>query len=140
MESHLFKRLSDTSMWEMFIIAYIKRQNSYLINGKVTTNTKACGVGKMFGNKGAIQMYFNYNDFNFNFTGCHLLHGQDNRIKRDEMMEEITKTLKTERTEMDADVVYDYCFIMGDLNYRFDSTFEDMISTQQINLAHELVD
>jgi len=56
------------------------------------------------------------------------------------MMEEITKSLKTERTEMDADVVYDYAFIMGDLNYRFDSTYEDMISTQQINLAHELVD
>ena len=56
------------------------------------------------------------------------------------MMEEITRSLKTERTEMDADIVYDYSFIMGDLNYRFDSTYEDMMSTQQINIAHELID
>lgn len=130
MESHNFKKLNDTHMWEMFIIAYTKKQNIKLINGKVSTNTKACGVGKMFGNKGGIQIYFNYADMNFNFTGCHLLHGQDNRIKRDEMMEEITRSLKTERTEMDADIVYDYSFIMGDLNYRFDSTYEDMMSTQ----------
>ena len=41
---------------------------------------------------------------------------------------------------MDADIVYDYSFIMGDLNYRFDSTYEDMMSTQQINIAHELID
>lgn len=61
-------------------------------------------------------------------------------MKRDEMMEDIARALKTERPEMDADVVYDYCFIMGDLNYRFDSTYEDMIHTQQINLAHELLD
>ena len=29
---------------------------------------------------------------------------------------------------MDADIHSDYAFIMGDLNYRFNSTFEDMIS------------
>ena len=56
------------------------------------------------------------------------------------MMEDIIRALKTERQEMDADVVYDYSFIMGDLNYRFDSTYEDMIAGQQINRAHELID
>ena len=140
MESQNFKKMNETHMWEMLIVAYSQKQKIKLINGKVTTNTKACGVGKMFGNKGGIQIYFTYNDMHFNFTGCHLLHGQDNRIKRDEMMEEITKALKTERQEMDADVIYDYAFIMGDLNYRFDSTYEDMISTQQINIAHQLID
>jgi hypothetical protein len=57
-----------------------------------------------------------------------LLHGQDNRVKRDEMMEDITKYLKTKREEMDADIHSDYAFIMGDLNYRFNSTYEDMTS------------
>lgn len=121
--------MNETHMWEMFILGYAKRSNVKLIHGKVHTNTKACGVGKMFGNKGGIQLYFNYADFFFNFIGCHLVHGQDNRLKRDDMMEDITRALRTERQEMDADVVYDFCFIMGDLNYRFDSTYEDMIST-----------
>ena len=31
---------------------------------------------------------------------------------------------KVDRLEMDSDLICDYNFIMGDLNYRFDSTFE----------------
>lgn len=129
MQNQNFIKMNETSQWDMLIVAYCSKSKIKLINGKVKTNTKACGVGKMLGNKGAIQIYFTYNDMNFNFIGCHLVHGQDNRIKRDEMMEEILKSLRNDRQEMDPDVLYDYCFIMGDLNYRFDSTYEDMIST-----------
>lgn len=75
MESQNFKKMNETHMWEMLIVAYSQKQKIKLINGKVTTNTKACGVGKMFGNKGGIHIYFTYNDMHFNFTGCHLLHG-----------------------------------------------------------------
>jgi hypothetical protein len=42
------------------------------------------------------------------------------------MMEEILKSLRTNREEIDSDVHSDFSFIFGDLNYRFDSTFEDM--------------
>lgn len=56
------------------------------------------------------------------------------------MMEDIIKSLKAEREEFDADVLYDYSFIAGDMNYRFDSTFEDMIALNQVNIAHSLLD
>ena len=86
-------------------------------------------------------MHFNYNDKYFNFIGTHLVHGQDNRIKRDEMAEEIIKSLKCERQEMDPDMICDYNFFMGDLNYRMDNTtFEEMINTDKIKMAPALID
>jgi hypothetical protein len=30
---------------------------------------------------------------------------------------------------MDPDIICDYNFIMGDLNYRFDTTYEEMCET-----------
>lgn len=57
------------------------------------------------------------------------MHGQDAREDRDQMMEEIILSLRAEREEFDMDVLYDYTFVAGDMNYRFDSTYEDMMST-----------
>jgi hypothetical protein len=56
------------------------------------------------------------------------------------MMEEILKSLRSGREEMDSDVHSDFCFIMGDLNYRFDTTFEEMYSSNMIKTANKLLD
>lgn len=97
-------------------------------------------MGKVVGNKGGVQMYFRYNDKYYNFIGCHLIHGQDNRLKRDEMIEELIKAFRIERSELDPDIIADYNFIMGDLNYRFDSTFEEMVTTEKLKMAPQLID
>ena len=62
----------------------------------------------------------------YNFIAVHLYHGQNKRIKRDNMMSDLIKCDKfriIDRKEIDSDVFCDYNFIMGDLNYRFNSTF-----------------
>jgi len=42
---------------------------------------------------------------------------------------------------MDPDIVCDYNFFMGDLNYRMDNTtFEEMINTEKIKVAPLLID
>lgn len=41
---------------------------------------------------------------------------------------------------MDPDVICDYNFIMGDLNYRFDSSYEQMCDQGQIRIAAKLLD
>jgi hypothetical protein len=57
------------------------------------------------------------------------------------MAEDIIKALKTERQEMDPDMISDYNFFLGDLNYRMDNTtFEEMINTDKIKVAPALVD
>lgn len=129
-------------MWEMVLIGFAQSTNGKMspFNGKITAAQRACGVGKVVGNKGGLQMYFRYNDKYYNFIGCHLLHGQDNRIKRDEMIEELIKVFRIDRTELDPDMIADYNFIMGDLNYRFESTFEEMVTTEKLKMAPQLID
>jgi len=92
------------------------------------------------GNKGGIHMHFKLNDKHFNFIAVHLIHGQNNREKRDEMMSQLVKTFKAGRQEMDSDLICDYNFIMGDLNYRFNSSFEQMIDNGEIHIACKLMD
>ena len=94
----------------------------------------------MIGNKGGIQIYFSMNGLHYNFIGVHLIHGQDRRVERDEMMEELLKSLKVKRQEMDPDIVCDYNFIMGDLNYRFETTYDEMMQNDKILKACEMVD
>ena len=77
-------------------------------------------------------MNFTINGMTYNVIGCHLVHGQNNREKRDEMMGDVLKGLKYEREELDPDITCDYNFILGDLNYRFESSYEEMIDENLI--------
>ena len=57
------------------------------------------------------------------------------------MAEDVIRALKAERQEMDPDIVCDYNFFLGDLNYRLDNTtYEDMLYTDKIKLAPQLID
>ena len=56
------------------------------------------------------------------------------------MMQEILSSLKGDREEIEMDVLYDYTIVAGDLNYRVDTTYEDMISTNQVQIASTLMD
>lgn len=140
MATNGFTNIGNISMWELQLITFIKNSKKQMIKGKIYTSHKACGVGNIIGNKGAVQMHFNLNDRSYNIFGCHLLHGQNNRVKRDEMMEEIIREMKVERPDLDVDILCDYNFIMGDLNYRFDLTFEEMIDNDKIKIAPQLID
>ena len=48
--------------------------------------------------------------------------------------------MKVERQELDPDIICDYNFIIGDLNYRFDTSYDDMIDNEKIKIAPQLVD
>ena len=48
------------------------------------------------------------------------------------MMEEIIQAFKVERDEFDTDIFCDYNFILGDLNYRMDTSYEEMKSRNLI--------
>lgn len=56
------------------------------------------------------------------------------------MMADLIEEFKVDRQEMDSDVICDYNFIMGDLNYRFDSTYEQMCEQGKIRIAGQLLD
>lgn len=43
------------------------------------------------------------------------------------MMSELIKNLKVYREEIDPDVLADFSFILGDFNYRMNSTFTELV-------------
>jgi hypothetical protein len=43
------------------------------------------------------------------------------------MMSDLIRNLKIHREELDPDVLSDFSFILGDLNYRMNSTFLELI-------------
>tara|TARA_B110000285_G_scaffold229033_1_gene293034 strand:- start:780 stop:986 length:207 start_codon:yes stop_codon:yes gene_type:complete len=56
------------------------------------------------------------------------------------MMRQLIQTFRIERSELDPDTLADYNFIMGDLNYRFDISFDEMVTTDKLKMAPMLVD
>ncbi len=63
----------------------------------------------------------------FNFINVHLVHGAKKANKRNEMMSDLIKKLKVHREEMDSDIISEFSWIMGDMNYRMDSTYEELV-------------
>jgi hypothetical protein len=58
---------------------------------------------------------------------CHLLSGALKGEKRTDQMGSIMKGINPSKTKFEPDAVSDFCLILGDLNYRFKSTFSDYI-------------
>ena len=64
----------------------------------------------------------------FCFINVHLVHGAKNTLKRNEMISEVIRSMRTARDDIDPDVLADCAFLIGDLNYRLEGTFQDIIS------------
>lgn len=56
MKQNKFKLMNKVSMVEIFLVAFIKESKLHMVNGVISTNTKACGlIGPVkFGNKGGV--------------------------------------------------------------------------------------
>ena len=63
---------------------------------------------------------FKLYDKRFSFICCHLKAGANKGGKRSDMMAKILKGLGT---DIEIDATSDFTFILGDLNYRFLSTY-----------------
>ena len=84
-------------------------------------------MGGVLGNKGGLQMSFKLYDYLYNFINVHLVHGAKRFEKRNEMMAEVIRKMRVQREELDPDVIADFSFILGDMNYRMDGDFETLV-------------
>lgn len=85
-------------------------------------------MGNLVGNKGGLQISFKLYDQLYNFINVHLIHGEKRLDKRNEMMSDLIRKMRHQRDEIDPDVICDFNFILGDLNYRLDSTYDVLIN------------
>jgi hypothetical protein len=131
---------SFVGMWEMFIAVFVKKglrkeiqdvQKHYIAKGKY-------GV---IGNKGCVAYSFVLRERPFNFICCHLQHGQNKFQLRNEMMGQLIRELKLQPSlykGLECDAQLGYTFILGDLNYRLDSTFSKLVPSINDALKPEL--
>ena len=63
----------------------------------------------------------------FNFINVHLVHSAKHFVKRNEMMSELIRRMRNQREELDPDVFADFSFIIGDLNYRMETTYDELL-------------
>ena len=121
------------SMWEMWLVCYIRSDMKHDVT-KIRSGSIAKGVGKMIGNKGGVAQSFMVKNRLFNFIAVHLKHGQNKSEKRDEMASQLIKELKLQQFQqniggLELDHMAEFCFFLGDLNYRLETTFADLNNT-----------
>eukprot|EP00350_Pseudokeronopsis_sp_OXSARD2_P010589 CAMPEP_0170567378 /NCGR_PEP_ID=MMETSP0211-20121228/80441_1 /TAXON_ID=311385 /ORGANISM="Pseudokeronopsis sp., Strain OXSARD2" /LENGTH=162 /DNA_ID=CAMNT_0010888815 /DNA_START=145 /DNA_END=633 /DNA_ORIENTATION=+ len=121
-----FLTIHSVQMWEMLLIAFIHVKHVPFLQS-VHVNSKPAGVGGVVGNKGGLQICFKLHEKIFNFINVHLVHGAKRAEKRHEMMNDLIKKLSVYREELDPDIIADFSFILGDFNYRMNSTFQELV-------------
>lgn len=62
----------------------------------------------------------------YTFICVHLVHSVKRYEKRNEMMSDLIKNLRIFREEMDSDVFSEMSFLMGDFNYRMETTYDEL--------------
>lgn len=70
----------------------------------------------------------------------HLVHGEKRFDKRNEMMSDLIRKMRNQREELDPDIISDFSFILGDLNYRLESTYDILVNKidEIVSLRHSL--
>jgi hypothetical protein len=122
-----FLPIGQVTMWEMFLVAFVKVKHAQHLKN-YQQGSVAAGVGGVVGNKGGLQLSFKIYDYLFNVINVHLVHGAKRFEKRNEMMSELIKKMHLQREEIDPDVIGDFNFIVGDMNYRMKGhTFESLV-------------
>ena len=133
---------SYVQIWEMYITIFVKKSLRPEINQIKRDYIKQGKLG-MFdcGNKGGVAYSFYLRNRVFNFFGLHLKHGQENADVRDVKMAELLRDIKLQPKiykELESDSVADYCYVMGDMNYRLNSTYtklnKDLEQTRNVEL------
>ena len=122
-----FVQISFIDMWEMFLVVLVHKDDHPFVRG-IRNGSIALGVMNVVGNKGGLLLEFSIYDHTFSIMNCHLLSGAMKGEKRTDQMGSIMKGINPSKIKFEPDAVGDFCMILGDLNYRFKSTFASYIS------------
>ena len=106
----------------MFLVVLIRKDDHPYVRG-VRNSSIALGVMNVIGNKGGLLFEFSIYDHSFSIMNCHLLSGAAKGEKRTDQMGSIMKGISAGKSKFEPDAAADFSIILGDLNYRFKSTF-----------------
>lgn len=121
-----FSPITDVDMCQMFLIVFIRSKYLPFVEN-VKSSYKAMGFAKIIGNKGGMGISFKLFGYSMTFINCHLAPKPYKVLERNTHAKNIVKYLKIGENFGSFDVTSDYLFWQGDLNYRVDYTYEEVI-------------
>lgn len=138
-EHYGFSVIADTNLVQMIEVVFIKKELLPFVSC-VETEKKGMGLGNFFGNKGAMLISFRIMGFLFVFVNCHLAPKVFKTLERNEMAQNFVKSIKIGEKFAQFDVLADFIFWFGDLNYRVDCPFQETITRLNNDNMKELRD
>ena len=91
----------------------------------------------MVGNKGAVAVSFAFGSTNMAFVSCHLAARAERKLKRNQMYQDISRQLnlgkKSKFSSFDLPLRFDHLFWMGDLNYRLDCEYREVLERIKVS-------
>lgn len=126
LEANDYEVVCSNYIWEMFLIVGVKNVHSHSICN-VKNFSKAKGFGGFVGNKAGLGVTFSVYETMFTVFNVHLHAGQKGRDKRIEMMNSLIAEHKLGEDSIDAIELSDYAFIIGDFNFRMNTTYTEII-------------
>lgn len=121
-----FADVETVNMFQMFLLVFVK-QDLYCLIDEINVNSKAMGFAGVIGNKGGMVINFKLAGYDFSIINCHLAPKPHKVLERNKHAKTIVKSIKFGEHICDFDVRSDYVFWMGDLNYRVDYIFKEVI-------------
>ncbi|KAI9884986.1 MAG: Proteasome subunit alpha type-4 [Watsoniomyces obsoletus] len=137
---HRYELLHTATMVGLFTCVFVKSSERPYISSVDSAEVK-CGMGGLYGNKGALLLRFVLDDSSLGFVNCHLAAGQSHTQHRHNDIAAILEApvLPFEQDLMrrihrfvgggDGSLILDHeiCILNGDLNYRIDTIGRDSI-------------
>lgn len=127
-----FVEVSCVEMYQMFLIVFIKADLIPFLENK-EYNSKPMGFAQVIGNKGGMVISFKLIGYQITFVNCHLAPKPYKVLERNNHAKTLLKTIKVGDKFSDFDVGADYLFWQGDLNYRVDYNYEEVIREIKYN-------
>lgn len=119
--------IESESLFQMFIIVFIKKDIMCLVN-RIEKDKRPMGFGNIVGNKGGIIVSFFLMGYHLVFINCHLAPKMFKVLERNKMAKNIVDAFKLGDRFADFDILADYTYWFGDMNYRVDCSYDETVN------------
>jgi hypothetical protein len=122
-----YQEVTSIEMLQMFIMVFIKKDLLPFIE-HVEASYKPMGFAKVIGNKGGLVISFRLMGYHLIFVNCHLAPKPYKVLERNNHAKNLVKSIRIGDKITDFDITADYLFWQGDLNYRVDYNYDEVIA------------
>ncbi|KAM3912350.1 phosphatidylinositol 3,4,5-trisphosphate 5-phosphatase 2A-like [Leptodactylus fuscus] len=124
-----YKLVCVHSIGAIKLVLLVREEYEHLVS-HVQTSTVRTGISNTLGVRGAVGVSFNFNRVSMGFVTCHLVSGIEKVQKRNQRFGEILRGLALGDETLrgfQLPLRLTYLFWAGDLNYRLDMPFQDVL-------------